>query len=94
MVVLEFFDALNRGDRRALRFIAPDPEFNGWSVRERRTGEGVFVKAPNSKLFGYLRQRHEQGRATGAAGDRDWARAEHRHGALQRRARQGTRRCL
>jgi hypothetical protein len=65
MVVLEFFDALNRGDRRALRFIAPDPEFNGWSVRERRTGEGVFVKAPNSKLFGYLRQRHEQGERLG-----------------------------
>jgi hypothetical protein len=59
-VVLEFLEALNRGDPRARRFIAPDPEFNGWGVGERGTGEGVFVKAPNSKLFGYFRRRHEQ----------------------------------
>lgn len=64
-VVLEFLEALNHGDRRALRFIAPDPEFNGWSVGERKTGEGVSVKTPNSKLFGYLRRRREQGERLG-----------------------------
>jgi hypothetical protein len=64
-VLLEFLEALNHGDRRALRFIAPDPEFNGWSVGERGTGEGVSVKSPNSKLFGYLRRRHEQGEQLG-----------------------------
>jgi hypothetical protein len=64
-VVLEFLDSLNRGDRRARRFIAPEPEFNGWSVTEPGTGERVFVKTPNSKVFGYLRRRHEQGERLG-----------------------------
>jgi hypothetical protein len=63
--VLEFLDALNRGDRRALRFIAHEPEFSGWGVGERGTGELIFVKAPNEKLFGYLRRRHEQGERLG-----------------------------
>jgi hypothetical protein len=63
-VVLEFLDALNRGDRRAMRFIAQEPEFSGWGVREP-SGEGIFVKAPNDKLFGYLRRRHEQGERLG-----------------------------
>ena len=63
-VVLEFLEALNH-DREARRFIATDPEFNGWGVGERRTGEGVSVKTPNSKLFGYLTQRHEQGERLG-----------------------------
>ena len=64
-VVLEFLDALNRGDRRAMRFIAQEPEFNGWGMGERGTGEGVSVKAPNEKLFDYLGQRHEQGERLG-----------------------------
>jgi hypothetical protein len=64
-VVLEFLDALNRGDRRALRFIADQPEFSGWGVGERDTGEGVSVKTPSEKLFGYLRRRHEQGERLG-----------------------------
>jgi hypothetical protein len=64
-VLLEFLEALNHGDHRARRFIAPDPEFNGWSVRAPDTGERVFVKTPNSKLFGYLRRRHEQGERLG-----------------------------
>jgi hypothetical protein len=63
--VLEFLDALNRGDRGALRFIAHEPEFSGWGVGERGTGEGIFVKAPNEKLFGYLGRRHEQGERLG-----------------------------
>jgi hypothetical protein len=64
-VVLEFLDALNRGDGRGMRFIAREPEFSGWGVGERGTGEGVSVKAPNEKLFGYLRRRHEQGERLG-----------------------------
>jgi hypothetical protein len=64
-MVLEFLEALNHGDRQASHFIAADPEFNGWSVGERATGEGVLVKRPNSKLFGYLRRRHEQGERVG-----------------------------
>ena len=63
--LLEFLDALNHGDRRAARFIAPQPEFNGWSVGERHSGDGVFVKAPNERLFGYLRGRHERGERLG-----------------------------
>jgi hypothetical protein len=64
-VVLEFFDALNRGDRRAMRFISPEPEFSGWGVGESGAGERFLVKAPNEKLFGYLKRRHEQGERLG-----------------------------
>jgi hypothetical protein len=63
-VVLEFFDALNRGEPRAMRFIAREPEFSGWGVGERGA-EGVSVKAPNKKLFRYLRRRHAQGERLG-----------------------------
>jgi hypothetical protein len=63
--VLEFLDALNRGDRRAMRFIAHEPEFSAWRAGERGTGEGISVKTPNEKLFGYLRRRHEQGERLG-----------------------------
>jgi hypothetical protein len=64
-VLLEFFDALNRGDRRATDFIADEPEFSRWGVEERSTGEVISVKAPNEKLFGYLRRRQEQGERLG-----------------------------
>lgn len=64
-MLLEFLEALNDGDRRVVRFIAADPEFNGWSLGERGTREGVFVKAPNSKLFDYFRRRHEQAERLG-----------------------------
>jgi GNAT superfamily N-acetyltransferase len=63
-VVLEFLDDLNRGDGEAMRFIADEPEFSGWSVGERGV-ERISVKAPNEKLFGYLRRRHEQGERLG-----------------------------
>jgi hypothetical protein len=59
-VVLEFFDALNRGDRRATRFISPEPEFSAWGMGERGTGDGISVKTPNEKLFGYFKRRYEQ----------------------------------
>jgi hypothetical protein len=64
-VVLEFFDALNRGDPRAARFISPEHEFSAWGIGERGTGEGISVKTPNEKLFGYFRRRYEQGERLG-----------------------------
>jgi hypothetical protein len=62
---LEFLDALNRGDPRARHFIAQEPEFNGWGIGEPGRGDGVSVKAPNEKLFAYLRRRHQQGERLG-----------------------------